>query len=117
MSDFEIELGTTRTIDQPDELATELTRCKTPDPREPLTYGEFSRLLSSGSLTRPPSESDPFIYRGDSELAKTDAEIRSGTPIAPEDFRRLRRGFLFKKARDKALNRIDYEKEILIFRL
>lgn len=114
MSNFEIELGTTRTIDQPDELATELTRCRTPGSREPLTYGEFSRLLSSGSLTRPPSESDPFIYRGDSELAKTDAEIRAGTTIAPEDFRRLRRAFLFKKARDKALHRIDYEKEVLI---
>mgnify|MGYP003376526720 CR=1 FL=1 len=114
MSDFEINLGTTRTIDQPHELVTELSRCKTAGPREALTYGEFSRLVSSGSLTRPPTESDSFIYRGDSELAKTDAEIRTGTTIAPEDFRRLRRGFLFKKARDKALHRIDYEKEILI---
>lgn len=127
MNDFEINLGTTRTVDHPEALAKALTRCETPGTRpggnqpgatapgtkKPLTFAEFSRLVSNGSLTRLPSESDPFIYRADPELAKNDSEIRAGTSIAPEDFRRLRRGFLFKRARDLAIDQIEHEKEIL----
>jgi hypothetical protein len=127
VNDFDIDLGTTRTVDHPEDLAKALTRCETPGTRpgenepgatvpgtrKPLTFAEFSRLLSSGSLTRLPTESDPFIYRADPELAKNDSEIRAGTSIAPEDFRRLRRGFLFKQARDLAIDQIEHEKEIL----
>jgi hypothetical protein len=127
--DFDLELGTTRTVDQADELAQTLaalavssatTAPGQPRPgtpthtRPPLTFADFSRLVTTGTLTKIPTEGDPFIYRGDGEFAKTNAEIRATSPhINPEDFRRLRRGFLLKRARDAALHHIDHEKEIL----
>ncbi|NHZ66632.1 helicase HerA domain-containing protein [Massilia genomosp. 1] len=119
MSEFKIDLGMTRTVDRPDELSVAIAKFKQskkspcPGAREPLTFAEFTRLMSSGSLTRPPAQNDPFIYRGDSELSKTDEDIRRATTINPEEFRRLRRAFLYAKARDLAIHKIDYEKEIL----
>lgn len=119
MSEFKIELGTTRIVDRPDELSIEISRLKHSKKspilgtREPLTFAEFSKLISSGSLTRPPAQNDPFIYRGDSELTKTDEEICFTGSLPPEEFRRLRKAWLYKKAHDLAINRIDYEKEIL----
>jgi hypothetical protein len=134
-TDFDLELGTTCTAHHADELAEALaalaassattapggtapgqTRPGTPPPtRQPLTFADFSRLVTTGTLTKIPTEGDPFIYRGDPELAKVDKEIHTLTNIAPEDFRRLRRGFLFKRARDTALHQIDHEKEILTY--
>jgi hypothetical protein len=114
MTEFEIEVGTTRTVDDPEALAEELTRHKTPGTKTPLTFVDFARLVSSGSLTRLPTEGDPFIYRADPELAKSDEEIRAEQSIiAPIDYRRLRRAWLFKNAREIALNQIEHEKEIL----
>lgn len=119
MSEFKIELGTTRIVDRPDELSIEISRLKhskklpKSGTREPLTFAEFSKLVSSGSLTRPPAQNDPFIYRGDLELTKTDEEIRFTGSLPTEEFRRLRKAWLYKQAHDLAINRIEYEKEIL----
>lgn len=117
MKRFVIEVGTTRVVDHPESLAGELSTLKAsgtqPGGRHPLTFDEFARLVGSGSLTRLPSEDDPFIYRGDPELARVDQEIHATTKIPPKDFRRLRRAWLFKNARDLALDQIEHEKEIL----
>jgi Helicase HerA, central domain/TraM recognition site of TraD and TraG len=110
--EFEIDLGTTRTIDHAEELATELANFNT-NGHKPLGFAEFTRLVSTGHLTRPPVESDPFIYRGDVELARSDDEIHASTGITGDAFKRLRRAFLFKKARETALTQIEHEKEIL----
>jgi Type IV secretory system Conjugative DNA transfer len=111
--EFEIDLGTTRTIDHAEELATELVNFTT-NGHKPLGFAEFTRLVSTGHLTRPPVESDPFIYRGDAELARSDDEIHASTGITGDAFKRLRRAFLFKKARETAYTQIEHEKEILI---
>lgn len=113
--DFDvIELGLTRTIDSVAELVDELAKCgKPPGGHYPLTPLEFSSLMALGSLTRLPDEGDPFIYREDSELAKTDAEIRTSTTLTPVDFRRLRRAYLFQKAKKSAIQKIEHEKSIL----
>jgi TraM recognition site of TraD and TraG len=114
--DFEIDLGTTRIIDHAEDLATELANFKksVTNDQKPLGFSEFTRLVSTGNLTRPPVESDPFIYRGDAELARADDEIHASTGITGDAFKRLRRAFLFKKARETALTQIEHEKEILI---
>jgi hypothetical protein len=115
MNHFEIDLGTTRTIDHAEDLATELANfnTKATNGQKPLGFAEFTRLVSTGNLTRPPVESDPFIYRGDAELARPDDEIRASTGITGDAFKRLRRAFLFKKARETAHTQIAHEKEIL----
>jgi TraM recognition site of TraD and TraG/Helicase HerA, central domain len=117
MNHFEIDLGTTRTIDHAEDLATELANFKksVTNDQKPLGFAEFTRLVSTGNLTRPPVESDPFIYRGDAELARADDEIHASTGITANAFKRLRRAFLFKKARETALTQIEHEKEILTY--
>jgi TraM recognition site of TraD and TraG/Helicase HerA, central domain len=117
MNYFEIDLGTTRTIDHAEELATELANVNTKamNGQKLLGFAEFTRLISTGNLTRPPVESDPFIYRGDVELARADDEIHASTGVTGDVFKRLRRAFLFKKAREIALSQIEHEKEILTY--
>lgn len=115
MNHFEIDLGTTRTIDHAEDLATELANFKksVTNDQKPLGFTEFTRLVSTGHLTRPPVETDPFTYRGDAELARSDEEIHASTGITGDTFKRLRRAFLFKKVRETAYTQIEHEKEIL----
>ena len=115
---FTIELGSTRTIDNSDAMAKEISRLKQ-EYKElgrsptPLSFPEFSHLVSHGVNTRLPSKDDHFLYRGDFELSKSDSEIQSKTTLPPEEFRRLRREYLYKNALNLSLNQIEYEKEIL----
>lgn len=117
MNDFTIELGHTSTAENPQKLQESLVlfgqKTTTPETR-PLQFQEFSRLLGRGENTEIPNENNLFVYYGDSELNLDDSEIKSRFEhISPEDFRRLRKAFLFKSARAEALKRISYEKEIL----
>lgn len=117
MPDFEISLGQTSTAENPSRLQQELSehlQDKQNNQRRPLAYAEFSRLLESGVNTRIPNKEDPFLYRGDRELALNDLEIKALYPeIEPVDFKTLRKGFIFKKSMEIALERIEYEKEVL----
>ncbi len=117
MTNFEITIGQTSTAENPHELAEALSKHlkkHSNDQRRPLAYAGFSRLLESGVNTRTPDRGDPFLYRGDKELALSDAEINAQFPtIDPVDFRTLRRGFIYKEAMKIALERIEYEKEVL----
>jgi len=115
---FEICLGHTSTAENPSRLQSELSRYLTDryeNQRKPLTYAEYSRLLETGVNTKTPNKEDPFLYRGDSELGLSNQEISEKHPsIAPPDFRRLRQEFIYRKARNLSLERIEYEKEVLI---
>ena len=83
---FTIELGSTRTIDNSDAMAKEISRLKQ-EYKElgrsptPLSFPEFSHLVSHGVNTRLPSKDDHFLYRGDFELSKSDSEIQSKTTL------------------------------------
>ncbi len=115
---FEIFLGHTSTVENPSRLQSELSRYladRYENQRKPLTYAEYSRLLETGVNTKTPNKEDPFLYRGDSELGLSNQEISEKHPnIAPPDFRRLRQEFIYRKARNLSLERIEYEKEVLI---
>ena len=117
MKDIEITIGQTSTAENPHELAEALSqhlKKRYNDQRRALTHAEFSRLLESGGNTRTPDRNDPFLYRGDKELSLSDSEINAQYPdIEPVDFRTLRKGFIYKKAMEIALERIEYEKEVL----
>jgi hypothetical protein len=117
MKELEITIGQTSTAENPHELAEALSKHlkkRQNDQRRPLAYAEFSRLLESGSNTRIPDRSDPFLYRGDKELALSDSAINAQyADIEPVDFRTLRKGFIYKKTMEIALERIEYEKDVL----
>jgi hypothetical protein len=117
IADFNLVIGDTCTVDNPQKLFSEIEKYRAKHPKKsrlPLSFLEFSQLLTSGKYTKPPQINDEFLYRNDAELSKTDAEIRFFNPlIAPADFRRLRRGFLYSRAKEQAIQRIQYEQEIL----
>jgi len=99
-----------------DDLAaftTELVRFR--DERDrPLTFGEFQRLVSSNSPSRPPLLEELTAH--DSVLALSDDELKAAYPkVRPFDIRRLRRGFLEKEAKEKYSLKVAYEAQILNF--
>ena len=116
MQEFEISLGETSTADDQKALADALITYRNQRGRSekiPLLFAEFTSLMEVGKLTKIPREDDEFLYRDDRELSQEDGEIRADNPsISPADFRRLRRAFLYRKAKESALERIDYERKI-----
>lgn len=115
---FTLELGNTRTVDNPTELTQKLDEwskeCTTKNKPHPLSFPDFVTLISTGKLTQTPNENDPFLYRDDSELRRNDTELRLLYPTrSPSQTRALRRNFLFAHATETALKSIAHEKTIL----
>jgi hypothetical protein len=114
--EFEISLGETSTVDSPTALYEALVNQRKNEGTggaHPLFFAEFTELLETGTLTKIPREDDEFLYREDRELARNDSDIEAENPNIPAlEFRRLRRAFLYRRAKEKALTRIAHEKQI-----
>jgi len=112
-SENSVLLGSSRPVDDLAAFTTELVRFR--DERDrPLTFGEFQRLVSSNSPSRPPLLEELTAH--DSVLALSDDELKAAYPkVRPFDIRRLRRGFLEKEAKEKYSLKVAYEAQILNF--
>jgi energy-coupling factor transporter ATP-binding protein EcfA2 len=106
----ELTIGTTRKVDDQDALHAAIAAI--PGPSRPLSLIEFERLISTGKLTEPPREADLALYLGDSELSKSDTAIREDSGLPPDQFRRLRRAWLYQKAIKLTIPKIEEEQRI-----
>ena len=106
----EITIGTTRTVDDQDALNAAIASI--PEQNRPLSFIEFDRLIGTGKLTEPPKEADLALYLGDSELRKSDTAIREDSGLPPDQFRRLRRAWLYQRAVKLTIPKIEKEQRI-----
>lgn len=106
-----INVGFSRTVDCLPRFVSELLQFRGKN-RQPLTFPEFQKLITRDAPNDFPDTQE--LIKNDPILALSDSELSAQYPnVYPVDIRRLRVGFLEKKARETYKIHYEYETQIL----